>query len=180
MSRELALRASRFALIAFVALVVEVSRLQPLAAQDADLDASAAAAISAKPAAAPEPAATAAAPVGTDTAAAASEDPKPEPLAWDLLHRRYSTWFGPTGGLFLVDASNGEVGALRLQLGLDLFSGNNVLLKGDHLEQDQQTLALSWTATKIFEVCGQLAAQAEVGGAERAAAAADFVRERGA
>ncbi|HEX2677003.1 MAG TPA: carboxypeptidase-like regulatory domain-containing protein, partial [Polyangiales bacterium] len=84
------------------------------------------------------------------------EKPEEEKLAWDLLHRRYNTWLGPTGGLFLVDGSTGEPGALRVQLGLDLFSGDDVLFKGDHVEQESQALSLSWTAVKLFEVYASL------------------------
>lgn len=89
----------------------------------------------------------------TDEAAAAEAA---EALPWDLLHRRYNTWGGPTGGLFIVDPSNGEVGSVRLQLGFDTYSGNGFLLAKDHVEQDGQTLSFSWTAGKIFEVYAAL------------------------
>ncbi len=87
----------------------------------------------------------------------AKDDAAAEKLPWDLLHRRYNTWYGPSGGLFLVDGSTGEVGALRVSLGLGLYSGDSVLLRHDHVEQDQQVLALSWTAAKLFEVYATLA-----------------------
>lgn len=86
----------------------------------------------------------------------AQDDSTSGKLAWDLTHRRYTTWDGSTGGLFLIDGTTGEPSALRFQLGIDTFSGDDFLYDGDHVEQDGQTLVASWTATRIFEVYAAL------------------------
>ena len=97
----------------------------------------------------------AAAPSVTPEAPAADE-PAAVPLAWDLTHRHYNTWNGAPGGLFLVDPQTGEPGAVRLQLGLSTFSGDDVLRKKDHVEQDEQMLSLSITGAKIFDFYASL------------------------
>jgi hypothetical protein len=94
-------------------------------------------------------------------AAAVPATPSAEPpLAWDLLHRRYNSWNGPTGGLFLLDGRAGEPGAVRVQLGLDAFGGSDYLHDGDHIEVAGQTLALSVTAQENFEFFAGLANRA--------------------
>jgi hypothetical protein len=76
---------------------------------------------------------------------------------WDLRHRRYASWTGPTGGLFVTDPRAAQPGAVRVQLGLDAFSGKNVLATGDHVEVSNQTLALSVTALERLEFFANLA-----------------------
>jgi hypothetical protein len=83
--------------------------------------------------------------------------PEPEPeIAWDLLHRRYNTWNGPTGGLYLLDGRSGEPGAVRVQLGIEGFVGSNVLVQGDHISVSNQSLALSVTTTENLELFATL------------------------
>jgi hypothetical protein len=98
--------------------------------------------------------------VAAPTAPVAVEtSPAPEPeerLAWDLLHRRYNTWTGATGGLFLMDARPAEPGAVRVQLGLGAYSGSNYLATGDHIDVSDQTLSLSGTATENLEFYASL------------------------
>jgi OmpA-OmpF porin, OOP family len=95
------------------------------------------------------------------TVVTASAAPAPAPATtdydWDLLNRRYNSWSGATGGLFLMDPRAAQPGAVRVQLGLDSFRGSDVLRNGDHIEVDNQTLSLSATATKNFEFYASLA-----------------------
>jgi OmpA-OmpF porin, OOP family len=77
-------------------------------------------------------------------------------LDWDRAHRRYSTWYGPTGGLFLFDGRASVAGAIRVQLGLDGFTGSDFLRTEDNIELSNQTLALNVSATKWLEVYATL------------------------
>ena len=77
-------------------------------------------------------------------------------LDWDMLHRRYSTWSGPTGGLYLLDGRGGEPGAFRAQLALDGFSGSDFLRRGDKIEVSSQSLVLSVTALRSLELFATL------------------------
>jgi hypothetical protein len=115
-----------------------------------------AAQVVAQPVAPTAPVAVAAPAVGAPPLAAVPASPEP-PLAWDLLHRRYNTWNGPTGGLFLLDGRAGVPGAVRVQLGLDAFGGSDYLHQGDHIEVAGQTLSLSATAHENFEFFAALA-----------------------
>jgi hypothetical protein len=72
-------------------------------------------------------------------------------LAWDLANRRYASWAGPTGGIFLFDARGAEPGAVRVQLGLDAFAASDYLTPDDHVELSGQSLALSVTALRQLE-----------------------------
>jgi hypothetical protein len=103
------------------------------------------------PAQAQEPAPAASA----DSDETSTDDPNPE-LAWDLGHRRYSTWGGTTGGLFLFDARAAEPGAVRVQFGMDAFAGSSYLNSGDHLELTDQTLALNVTLIRALEAYATL------------------------
>ena len=114
----------------------------------------------APPPAAPPPAAEVPPPAAAAPAASAqppAAEPVEEPLDWDLGHRRYASWNGPTGGLYLLDGRAGEPGAVRVQLGLDAFSGKDFLQNGDKIEVAGQTLALSITAHKNVEFFTTLA-----------------------
>ena len=77
-------------------------------------------------------------------------------LDWDRAHRRYSTWYGPTGGLFLFDGRASVAGAIRVQLGLDGFTGSDYLNTDDNIEFSNQTLALNVSATKWLEIYATL------------------------
>jgi outer membrane protein OmpA-like peptidoglycan-associated protein len=74
-----------------------------------------------------------------------------------LLHRRYNSWQGPTGGIGLVDASTGAPGAVRIQLGFDFYSGDSYLRNGDEIDFRGQTLSVSWTPLQMLEIYGALA-----------------------
>jgi outer membrane protein OmpA-like peptidoglycan-associated protein len=77
---------------------------------------------------------------------------QPPPVAWDLTHRAYNTFEGSTGSMFIVDPGMGAPGAVRLQLGLDTYSGGSFLYDGDNVEQDRQFITASWTAIDILEI----------------------------
>lgn len=87
-----------------------------------------------------------------DASAAPAADPIEESkLPWALQHRAYNTWEGGTGGLFLEDPGIGEPGAVRLQLGLSIFSGGDFFYDGDDVEQNRQSFKLSVTALEVLE-----------------------------
>jgi outer membrane protein OmpA-like peptidoglycan-associated protein len=81
------------------------------------------------------------------------DEPK---IAWDLLHRRYNSWQGPTGGIALIDASTGVPGAVRIQLGIDGYSGSDYLRTGDEIDFRGQTLSLSVTPVEVLELFATL------------------------
>jgi hypothetical protein len=93
-----------------------------------------------------------------DVANVAGPEEPPEPnVAWDLLHRRYASWYGPTGGLFLFDPRLSEAGAVRVQLGLGAFAGSDYLQKNDHIELADQIVAVNVNVTKGLELYATLA-----------------------
>lgn len=77
-------------------------------------------------------------------------------LAWGLGHRAYSTWSGSSGSIFVEDPGMAEPGSVRVQLALDIFSGSDFLYHKDSVEQNRQTLSLSWTALQAFEMYASL------------------------
>lgn len=103
--------------------------------------------VSASASTTPAPAAT----VAPDSTAA--DEPK---LAWDLLHRRYAGWNGSTGGIALIDGRTGEAGSVRIQLGLDGYSGSDFLRTGDEIDFRSQTLSLSVTPVEVLELFATL------------------------
>jgi hypothetical protein len=105
--------------------------------------------------AAPAAAAAPAPATATTTAAAAPGADEPK-VAWDLLHRRYNSWQGSTGGIALIDASTGVPGAVRIQLGIDGYSGSDYLRKGDEIDFRGQTLSVSVTPLELLEVFATL------------------------
>lgn len=112
-------------------------------AQEASVSMAASASAEAAPAAGP-----------TDGASGAGRTR--EPRAWALLHRAYNTWDGGTGGLHLEDPGMGMPGAVRLQLGLSIFSGEDFFYDGDEVEQSAQSLTLSVTALEYLELFASL------------------------
>ena len=124
-----------------------------LRAQEASAGASVSAAADAE---VPPPVVTQAAPAPADATApaaapnAAERDPNERP--WALLHRAYNTWDGSTGGLYAEDPGMGMPGAVRLQLGLGLYSGEDFFYEGDQVEQTSQSFTLSVTALEFLEL----------------------------
>jgi outer membrane protein OmpA-like peptidoglycan-associated protein len=53
--------------------------------------------------------------------------------------------------LYLEDPGIGEPGAVRLQLGLSIYSGGDFFYDGDDVEQNAQSFTLSVTALKVLE-----------------------------
>jgi outer membrane protein OmpA-like peptidoglycan-associated protein len=99
------------------------------------------------------------APAASDANTAAPQaapPPAPEPLPWALTHRAYNTFEGSTGSMFIVDPGMAQPGAVRLQLGLDTFSGSDFLYKGDSVDQDRQFISASWTALEYLEIYGSV------------------------
>ena len=113
-------------------------------------------------AAAPQPAAAASGQVSVATTASpaaetASNGAEDERLAWDLENRRFASWNGPTGGIYLLDARGAQPGAVRVQLGLDAFAGSDYLLNNDKVEITGQSIALNVTALRQLELYATLA-----------------------
>lgn len=79
-----------------------------------------------------------------------------EELPWALAHRRYNTLSGATGGIHVVGPSSGAPGSVRLQIALDSYSGSDFLLEDDTVEQQGQSISLSWTPTEYLELYGSL------------------------
>jgi hypothetical protein len=75
---------------------------------------------------------------------------------WDLKHRRFASWAGPTGGILLFDGRASEAGAVRVQFGLDAFSGSDYLVDGDKIDLTDQQLAINVSALKDLEFYGTL------------------------
>jgi len=76
--------------------------------------------------------------------------------AWRQRYRKYNTWYGPTGGILLIDPTSGAPGSARLQLLIDDFSDSDFLYKNDSVDQVGQTLSFGWTATELLELYGSL------------------------
>ena len=113
-------------------------------------------------AAAPQPAAAASGQVSVATTASPSAETagngaEDERLAWDLENRRFASWNGPTGGIYLLDARGAQPGAVRVQLGLDAFAGSDYLLNNDKVEITGQSIALNVTALRQLELYATLA-----------------------
>jgi len=70
--------------------------------------------------------------------------------------RTHNTWFGPTGGLHVVDAGSGLPGSFRLQLGFEYFGTTDWLSPDDEHGYAGGTLSGSWTLTDYLEVFGSL------------------------
>jgi outer membrane protein OmpA-like peptidoglycan-associated protein len=76
--------------------------------------------------------------------------------AWQRRYRKYNSWYGPSGGILLIDPTSGAAGSARIQLIIDDFSDGDFLYKGDRVDQVGQTLSFGWTATDLMEVYGSL------------------------
>jgi outer membrane protein OmpA-like peptidoglycan-associated protein len=64
--------------------------------------------------------------------------------------------------MYIVDPGMGAPGAVRMQLGLDVYSGNSFLYEGDNVEQDRQFITASWTAIDILEIYASVQNRATV------------------
>jgi hypothetical protein len=71
---------------------------------------------------------------------------------WALLHRRYSSRAGSSGGLALEDAGSGAAGSLRLQLVLDAYPQSDFLRDGNDVGQSGHAITVSWTALSALEL----------------------------
>jgi hypothetical protein len=95
----------------------------------------------------------------SDGAVAAQSEPSEEdrdPTPWMLRHRRYSTREGTTGGLFIEEPSSGAVGAVRLQLALDIAPEDDFAETGNDTSRTDKAISVSWTALPLLEIFGVL------------------------
>jgi len=88
--------------------------------------------------------------------AAQSEPAERDLSAWMLQHRRYSSREGSTGGLFIEEPSSGAVGAVRLQLALDIAPEDDFAEAGNDSSRTDKSISVSWTALPMLEVYGLL------------------------
>lgn len=86
----------------------------------------------------------------------AEEEKNLDKYAWQRRFRKYNSWYGPTGGILLIDPTSGAAGSTRIQLVIDDFSDGDFLYKGDRVDQVGQTLSFGWTATELMELYGAL------------------------
>ncbi len=103
-----------------------------------------------------------AAATGTVDAAAqpapAAAAPEEERTPIDAEHQRWrelragSTYFGPVGGVYIVDAGSGAAGSFRLHLATDFFVKKDYLDSGDKNRYVGGVLALSATPIEYFEL----------------------------
>lgn len=69
-------------------------------------------------------------------------------------HVLHNSWSGSVGGLHVVDAGSGAVGAFRVHLSGRLFVINDWLTDADDHRHFMGNLGVSWTASKNVEVYG--------------------------
>lgn len=79
------------------------------------------------------------------------EEEEDEDLRARLL-RTQSTYFGPAGGLHVVDAGGGAVGSFRVQLATDFFSTSGFIRPGDDAKHVGGSLSLGWTVHENVEL----------------------------
>jgi outer membrane protein OmpA-like peptidoglycan-associated protein len=134
------------------------------------------------PLSAPSPSATApsaaqpsaAAPRASASFSAAVDDEKPPSLTASgdaeftpdaavddaLRWRAQNTWFGPAGGIRVIDGTSGPAGTARLQFGFDYFSASDYLFTGDTNEWLGGVLSLSVTPIEHLEAFASLSTHA--------------------
>jgi OOP family OmpA-OmpF porin len=76
----------------------------------------------------------------------------------DVAHDPHAqnSWSGSSGGVHMIDGSSGEVGSLRLQLGLNFFSAHDFLVPGDKDQALSGQLSMSATPIEHLELFGSL------------------------
>jgi OOP family OmpA-OmpF porin len=87
-----------------------------------------------------------------------SLDPSAPATGADVAHDPHAqnAWVGSTGGVHVIDGSSGELGSLRLQLGLDFFSARDFLEPGDKDQALSGQLSVSATPIEHLELFGAL------------------------
>src|SRR4029079_5287681 len=74
--------------------------------------------------------------------------------------RMHNTWFGPTGGLHIVDAGTGRPGTFRLQLATEFFFSNDFLVEHDSDSHIGGALSVSWTILDFLEAFASISSYA--------------------
>ncbi|MBX3250418.1 MAG: hypothetical protein KF901_24800 [Myxococcales bacterium] len=69
-------------------------------------------------------------------------------------HVLHNSWSGSVGGLHVVDAGSGAVGAFRVHLSGRLFVIDDWLADDDHHRHFMGNLGVSWTASENVEIYG--------------------------
>lgn len=68
----------------------------------------------------------------------------------------HNSYFGPTGGLFAVDARTSRADSFRLQLLARYYSGSDFLVQGDSHELIGGAVSMSWGLLDWLEIFGSL------------------------
>ena len=68
------------------------------------------------------------------------------------LFRAQNTWFGPAGGLHVVDAGGGRPGSFRVQLATEFFFTSDFINSGDQADHIGGSLSLGWTVHENVEL----------------------------
>jgi outer membrane protein OmpA-like peptidoglycan-associated protein len=87
-----------------------------------------------------------------DEEATARIEPVPAEPDTDHRFRLHNTWYGATGGVWVVDAGSAPSGTFRTQLALDFFFSEDFLESGDTNDYLGGALSFSWTMTDFLEL----------------------------
>ena len=99
--------------------------------------------------------------------ASASAGAQPRDVRKAQLRRVSNTWYGPAGGIHVVDAGSGNDLGVRLQLAMDMFSTSDYLLQGDIDDYFGGTLSLGISVMEHLEVYTSLHSHANGNTMER-------------
>jgi len=80
------------------------------------------------------------------------EEEGDEELRERLFATTFNSYFGPTGGLHVVDAGGGAVGSFRVQLQTDFFFASDFINEGDDADHVGGSLSLAWTVHEMVEI----------------------------
>ena len=68
------------------------------------------------------------------------------------LRSTFNSWYGPTGGLHVVDAGGGPVGSFRVQLATDFFFAGSFINEGDDADHFGGSLSVTGAVWDYLEI----------------------------
>ncbi|HJK90083.1 MAG TPA: OmpA family protein [Polyangiaceae bacterium LLY-WYZ-15_(1-7)] len=80
------------------------------------------------------------------------DEPADDDLQERLLATSYNSYYGPTGGLHVIDAGGGAVGTFRVQLATEFFFSSGFINEGDDADHIGGSLSLDWTVHEMVEI----------------------------
>ncbi|MEM9068703.1 MAG: OmpA family protein [Myxococcota bacterium] len=86
-------------------------------------------------------------------------DPRDDP-ADARRFRMFNSYFGPTGGIHVMDAHPAAPGTFRAQLGFEFFAKDGFLLPNDQHSRVGGALSISWAIHNLVEVYSSLVSYA--------------------